>query len=268
MSTSLQSLTSQTPTGRTRPVLFEHDDYATAVLRQGSAIPWSDLASLSGHVGQVHSLLDPDAVWVDVEAFHANALQDAPALVASLAARKRTGYALRTLLADAELVESLAQMLVVLSDACRRPVVVDIPSPARWLSRAHALAGTPLDEVTADAADSASMYLAEWLGKLGSPNVGLVLLDGRVTPGDAALETDEVLADYTSVLNVARHYGWSVALRTEAGVQVGEDEPSIGVLPAQWWASGNDAPAGDVLLGTIPTDVSPETVLDEIARLR
>lgn len=268
MPTSLQSLTAQAPTGRPRPVLFDHDDYTTAILRQGSAIPWSDLALLSGHVGQVHSLLEPDAVWVDVEAFYDAALQDAPALVAALAARSRTGYALRALLADPELVERLAQTLVVLSDACRRPVVIDVPSPARWLSRAHAVAGTPLEEVTTDSADSASMYLAEWLGKLGSPKVGLVLLDGRAAVGDARLEADEVLADYSSVLNVAHHYGWSVALRTEAGVQAGEGEPSIGVLPEQWWAGGNDVPAGDVLLGTIPPDAAPETVLDEIARLR
>ena len=53
---SLKSLITSPASGRTRPVLIDHTDYATAVIRQGQPIPWADLAALTGHHGQVHAL--------------------------------------------------------------------------------------------------------------------------------------------------------------------------------------------------------------------
>jgi hypothetical protein len=267
MPSSLQSLVAAPRSGRRRPLLIEHDDYAVAVVRQGAALSWTDLAALSGHVGQVHGLLDPDAVWLDVEALYLAHLAAEPGLVAELGARSRTGYALRTLLADAAGVERVVLTLRTLADVTRRPVVLDLPSPARWLGRAHAIAGTPVETVDVDRADTASMYLAEWLGKLGGLPVALVLLDSRPAEGDPAVGTPEQLEAYTSVTNVAGHFEWTVGLRGPDGVQLAPGEPAVSVLPEAFWA-GDGVCDGEVLLGTIPATASPERVLEQLARLR
>jgi hypothetical protein len=297
MPTSLQSLATCAPSGRSRPLLLEYDAYAAAVLRQGTPVPWTDLAALTGHVGQVHSLLDPDAVWLDVEALYAAQLADRPDLVAQLGSRPRPGFALRELLGDPGMVEAVSTALAALAALTRRPVVLDVPSPARWLARAHALAGTPLGTIDADRADTASMYLAEWLGKLGGLPVALLVLDARPTPVEqahvetAAIGTAESLASYSSIANVVGHFEWGLALRDVTGVEVPPGEVSIGLLPDEFWTAGAEpdpvdpgrpgaaavgvpadvpagVPAGEVLLATVPTGASPERVLEQIARLR
>ncbi|WNI21411.1 hypothetical protein [Streptomyces sp. ITFR-16] len=268
MPSSLRSLASAPPSGAARPLLVDPDAYATAVLRQGAPIPWGDLAALTGHAGQVHSLLDPDAVWVDVEALLRARLATEPAAVAAMRERSRTGYALRSLLGDKSGADLVRTAVRTLSDATRRPAVLAVPSPARWLGRAHALAGTPLTDVDEDHADSASMYIAEWLGKLGSLPVALVLLDATAAGDDPATTVTETLGAYTSLTNVVSHFEWAIALRDGDAVDVPAGEPEIAVVPTAYWTKDTEPPAADVLLTAIPPTATPEDVLDRRARLR
>lgn len=268
MTSSLHSLVTSAPSGRSRPVLLDHGDYATAVIRQGAAVPWADLAALPGHFGQVHALVDPDATWVDVGALYDAHLAADPTLVEAMGARSRTGYALRTLLGDDAGVERTTRTASTLSDATRRPLVLALPSPARWLTRAHATGEGPLDSVDEHGADSASMYLAEWIGRLGALPVALVLLDARPRDTDGKVEVDETLAAYTAIANVAAHFEWSLALRHEAGIEVPAGEPVIGLVPEEFWLDATPAPDGEVLLGTIPSAAEPERVLERLALLR
>lgn len=264
---TLHGLVGTPPSGRPRPLLLDHDDYTTVVVRQGAPVDRSDVAEWGRHVGQVQGLLDPDAVWLDVAAFCSSALaSDRSDLLAAMGARSRTGYPLRTLLADAALTEALRAVAAPAAAAHRRPLVLDVPSPARWAARAHRLVGRPLAAVDADAADSASMYLAEWLGHLGELPVAVVLMDGRAEADDPESVVPERLTEYTAVRNVARHLGWSVALRTADTVEVGPGEPVVGVIPPEFWAGAGALPAGDVLLGTLPPTATPETVLTQLAR--
>lgn len=268
MPSSLKALVAAPPTGRARPLLVDADAYAAAVIRQGAPIPWTDIAALAGHAGQVHSLLDPDALWVDVEAVYAAYVAAESELVAALGARSRTGYPLRTLLGDDSLVGKFVTTVRTLADATRRRIVLDVPSPARWLGRAHALAGKPLAEVSDDHADSASMYVAEWLGKLGTLPVALVLLDARAAEGDATVGTPERVAAYTSLANVAGHFEWTLALRADDAVEVATGDPSVALVPEEYWSAGAGLPEADVLLATIPATASPERVLEQRARVR
>ncbi|WP_416985223.1 hypothetical protein [Streptomyces sp. T028] len=268
MPSSLHSLAADPPSGNARPLLVESDAYAAAVIRQGAPIPWTDLAALAGHVGQVHSLLDPDALWVDVEALYGAHLAVEPDLVTEMGARSRTGHALRTLLGADSGVDRVLTTVGTLAEATKRRVVLDVPSPARWLARTHALAGRPLDGVDEDQADSASMYLAEWLGKLGTLPVALVLLDARAAEGDAEVVALETLSACSSLTNVAGHFEWTLALRDEDTVEVPAGEPGIGLVPGDHWTGGAGVPAADVLLAGIPPTASPERVLDQRARLR
>jgi hypothetical protein len=194
-----------------------------------------------------------------------------------MAARSRTGYALRTMLGDEQVLDPVRTTLQTVADLTRRRLVLDVPSPARWLARAHALAGTPLEAVDEDAADGASMYLAEWLGRLGRLPVALTLLDARAEDGDPPVGTPEHLVAYTPIVNVASHFDWTVALlrdtvaqsgAVESGaVETADGEPTVGVLPETYWSEGGDPPEAQVLLGWVPPTATPERVLDRLARL-
>ncbi|GAA3548070.1 hypothetical protein [Nocardioides daeguensis] len=262
---SLLSLVGAAPSGRPRPVLLDHRDYATAVIRQGAPVPWTDLAALTGHVQQVHALLDPDTTWIDGGALYAAHLAAHPDLLEQMGARSRTGYPLRVLLADEGGVERVVRTAGTLAEACRRPLVVSVPSPAVWLGRAHALTPHRLESVDEIAADTASMYLAEWLGKLGALPVALVVLDARTAPGDTPVEVPERLGALSALTNVAAHFEWSVAVRHETGLEI--DGVAVGVVPDAFWSGDADLPDGDALLATIPATATPERVLDQLAVL-
>lgn len=268
MTSSLESLITTAPSGRPRPVLLDHDDYATAVIRQGAPIPWTDLASLTGHIGRVHALLDPDATWIDIGALYDAHLAANSELATAMGARSRTGFPLRTLLADEDGVARVVRTGGTLADTTRRPLVLAPPSPARWLARAHVAAGRKLDSVDDVAADTASMYLAEWLGRLGTLPVALVLLDARAAPGDGPVETPESLSAYSAITNVAEHFGWTVAIRHDQRIEVSGGAPDVGLVPEAFWLGGAPLPGGAVLLATIPASAPPEQVLDRLARTR
>lgn len=265
MTTSLDALVSSAPSGRRRPLLIDHRDYATTVIRQGVAIPWGDLAALTAHVAQVHALLDPDVTWLDVEALYGAQLMAAPERIAAMAERSRTGYALRTLLGDPAGVEEVIRTAATLAESTRRQLLVSIPSPARWLVGAHAIAGQQIDAVDADRADSASMYIAEWLGRLGSLPIALVCLDARGPQG--RLDVDENVDDYSAIRNVCDHFEWTLALRHEVDIEVAGEGPTVGQIPQTYWFGGADVPGGDALVATIPADASPERVLDQLSAL-
>ncbi len=268
MATSLDTLHEAAPSGRARPLLLDHGDYGTAVIRQGRPVPWTDLAALTGYFGQVNGLLGPDTTWVDVAAVYDAHLAAHPELVTAMGSRTRTGFAMRTLLADEEGIDLVLRTAGTLTEASRRRAVLAVPSPARWLARAHQLAGNPLEAVDEDDADRASVYLAEWLGRLGSVPVDLVLLDARGGEDETPVETKEPVDGYSAISNLARHFGWSVAVRRDEGVEASEGDVRIGLVPESFWLDGADLPDGAVLVATIPPSASPERVLDQLALLR
>ena len=224
--------------GRAVPLILDHADYGSAVLLQGAPIPWTDLPALVAGAARV------------------------PGLIGEMAARSRTGYALRTLLASPELLDFASVTIRTAADAVRREVTLAVPSPARFLMRAHAIAGTDVANVSADQADSASMYL-------GSMPLSLVLLDARHTEGDTAeLEAAERLADYSAITNVARHLALDLALRTDEGLEV-DGDASAAVIPDSFWLAedpGAPAPA-ELWLTHVPAQAHPETVLERITLL-
>lgn len=259
----LKTLVAEPPSGRSRPLLIDAADYTTAVVRQGAPIPWTDTAALAGYFGQVRGLLNPDAQWIDLlRMFEAHCVAR-PELVQAMGARTRTGYPLRTILGDDALTATVIEALGTVADTSARSLVLHTPSPARWLAWAHQLAGNPLAEVDGDRADSASMYIAEWLGRLGSLSLALVLFDAR--PGDLA--TTEQLESYTALVNVAAHFDWSLAMWNSDGITGPIGAPTFGVVPTGFWTAEGAAPDGEVLVATIPGSGTPETVLDRLATL-
>jgi hypothetical protein len=261
---SMKSLVASTPSGRTRPLLIDDAAYITVAVRQGAPIPWTDTAQLVRHFGQVRGLLDPDAIWIDIQHVYEGYVSTRPGLVTEMGARTRVGYPLRTLLGNEDLLSDIREALTSVAGMSRRQLVLRIPSPVSWLLWAQELAGNPIGEVDDMRADSASMYIAEWLGRLGTIPVALALLDGRGTAGDVV----ERLSSYTAIANVTSHFDWSLAVWTDSGIETAAGEPAIGVLPTEFWSDGAEVPACHVLVTAIPATAIPEQVLERLRELQ
>jgi hypothetical protein len=145
--------------------------------------------------------------------------------------------------------------------------MVQIPSPLSWLAQMHELsgAGTAV-ELDAEYAETAAMYVADWLRRLSDLPVHTLLLDERWNgPGDLPATPD---AAYTPVTNVAEHYRWAVARRSSGSLDVLGSTSRGSVIRADFWYSDMEpVPVGDFLLADLPADARPEFVLSQISRL-
>ncbi|MEU6535371.1 hypothetical protein [Streptomyces sp. NPDC047000] len=274
MAMDFAALLAAPPSGRRTALIVDHQHYARAVVLQGRPVPWTDPVAFAQYTGQVQGLLRSDTTLLDLGALYDDALTRDDALCTALSARSRTGYALRTLLAHEPTAVAAAELAGVVARASAAPLVVQIPSPMLWLARTHELSGAgPLTDLTADHAENAAMYVADWLRRLAAPPVSMLLLDecdpraGQYDPlaGELPHPDDSV---YAPVVNVTDHYRWALGRRTAQGVKVvgsGLNGPRI--PPEFWHGDGVALPSGDFLLADIPADAPPETVLAQLAQL-
>jgi hypothetical protein len=202
------------PSGRRAPVWFDCTAYCREKLLDGRPVPWTSPGELSAFFGKAQGMFHSDALLVDIaDLFAARVAQD-PSLPAAMAARTRPGFALRTLLADEGAREvATGAMTAVGAGDIVTPVVLSMPSPARWLALAARQADTPADAPPeARHVDAAAMYVADFLRSFAGVRVdGIMLDEGAAT--QAALVDFE---GYRPVLNVAGHYEWPVWIRTDA----------------------------------------------------
>jgi hypothetical protein len=268
MSTTFDTVLTSPPSGRATALIIDHTAYGTAVLLRGAPVPWSEPAACASYFGQAQGLLRPDTTLVDVGAAYSQHLANRPDLVEAMGARSRTGYALKTLLADDGLADAVVKLVAVLSETSRQPLVLHVPSPLRWLAQAGLDAGGTLGKIEADHGEQASMYLSDWLRRFSSLPVALVLLDGRRDndPALAGLPPDD-LAAYTPIVNATEHYRWGLGLGTEDQVVVHGSAAVGAVVPPDFWTGSADAPIGDFRFTIVPADVRPEHVLDRLQDL-
>jgi hypothetical protein len=267
MSTDVGTLVSAPSSGRARPVHVDHLRYARAVILQGQPIPWDQPVAFSQLMRQAQGLLRPDSTLLDLGAFYEHALGRSASLVAALSARSRTGFALKTLLADESTAREALELAVVVSHTSPAPLMLQIPSPLWWLAGMHELSGAgTAAELDAGHAENAAMYVADWLRRFADLPVHTLLLDERWA-GPGELPTLDPAA-YTPVTNLADHYRWTVARRGAESLDVLGSTVSGTVVPAAFWCSETDpATGGDFLLADIPADALPELVLSQLAKL-
>ena len=267
MAMDLASIIAAPPSGRRTAVIIDHKRYAHAVILRGRHIPWGDPVAYSGFFGRAQGLLKPDATLLDLGALYDFFLASDDGLKDAMSARSRTGYALKTLLADDATTKKTLEFAEVLAQTSRPPLVLQIPSPMLWLARTHELAGAgKLEELDVDHAEKAAMYVADWLRNLSALPVSLLLLDAR--PGDGAHLPIVDLAAYRPVSNITEHYRWNLGQRSDEGVTVvGAPMTGIAVPPSYWLSTEADPPVGEFLIADIPADAVPETVLAQLARL-
>lgn len=252
---------------RTAPLILDHASFGSYRLLRDRPVPWTDPVACQSYFGQAQSLLRPDATLVDVGAAYARHLELRPDLASAMAARTRTGFALKTLLADSGVAIEVAQLVRVLSQTSREPLVLQIPSPVRWLALAQLAAGDrDLSDIQPDHAEGASMYVADWLRGFEGLPVAVLLLDARRVdvPGLAGLPADELTA-YTPLTNVTAHYRWGLAARTDGTLDV-HGAPGGVLLAESFWDDGVVPPAS-LMLGEVPTHLEPEQVLARLELL-
>lgn len=262
-----KSIVSSPPSGRMTAVVIDHERYAQTVILQGKPIPWTDPIAYSQFMGQAQGLLRPDTTLLDLGAFYDHELARDETLAASLGARTRTGYALKTLLGDEKLALRAFDLATVIAQTTRTPLVVQIPSPMRWLARTHVDSGAgTVTELTSEHAENAAMYVADWLRRFATLHLTMLLLDER-WPSGAELPIVEDVA-YTPVSNLCAHYRWTLGRRTAGGVTVFGSEMTGAPVPRGYWL-GEDTtvPRGDFLFADIPANAIPETVLEQLAKL-
>jgi hypothetical protein len=253
---------------RTAPLILDHASFGSHRLLRDRPVPWTDPVSCQSYFGQAQSLFRPDATLVDVGAAYAQQLALRPELAEAMAARTRTGFALKTLLAYSGVSTEVAQLVRVLSQTSREPLVLQIPSPVRWLALAQLAAGaSDLSGLQPDHAEGASMYVADWLRGFEDLPVAVLLLDARRddVPGLAGLPADELTA-YTPLTNLTGHYRWGLAMRTDDTLDI-HGAPDGGVLLAESFWDDGAVPAASLMLGEVPTNLEPEQVLARLELL-
>jgi len=273
------------PSGRSQATWFDSLAYCQAKLLSGGGVPWDSPGEVTAFFGRAQGMFRSDALLVDIGDLLAWRVAD-DSLRAAMAARSRPGYALRTLLGDEQARAVAAEAVTaVAASAGGPPVVLSVPSPARWLAVAAAIAGTETMP-DPDRAETAAMYTADFLRTFAGRGVdGLLLDEGAVAAGD--LIHPEA---YRPVLNVADHYGWPALIRAgsapawpfgevtgiaawlgSASEKSGAPGQAAGrwgiVASAGFWDGADPPAAADLVLAAVPADADPDAVMQRVRAL-
>ncbi len=194
-------------------VWLKSSAYTRRLLLGEAGDPWISGAHYLAYFSQAHGLLKPDVAVLEVgELYDSWNAAHSGELTESLGKRRKPATALRKLLEAEAPRKVLAEVVeaVLANLRGQTPLVLSIPSPRRWTNHANHLTGSTDIELTADDAEDAAMYLADLMRSVSAfPVSGVLLEEGR----DAANFHAEDLTRYTSIVNVVRHYRWSLALR-------------------------------------------------------
>lgn len=263
----------------TATVWLDSTDYAAALLNKG-VVPWLDVGEFVSLQRRAQGLLKSDIVSLHLAAACAAWLDAHADLRTAMGAKSRAVFALKTLLAD----EALRAHLLELANGLRASMTgaifaLVLPSPRTWIAMAYAQAHGEAVESGDEEADSAAVYLADFLRGFAATGIDALLLEEA--PGYLPPNAESVML-YQAVLNVADNYRWDVGLKVDGAI--GEAtacaadyaiaaqppvSPRCGVaLDAGFWSADTAAPPTKFRYATIPAAAKPETVLARLAMLR
>lgn len=262
--------------------------YTQRLLLGASTDPWASGAQYLAYFSQAHALLKPDVAVLEVgDLYDGWDAAHRGELAASLGNRRKPVTALRKLLEPETPRKTLAEVVeaVLANLRGQTPLVLSVPAPRRWMNHANALTGRTDIDVTGDDVEDATMYLADLIRSVSAlPVSGLMIEEGR---DEADFDVDD-LARYTAVVNVVRHYRWSLALRLPnhasplpEALSDFDAVISSTLEQAGTAALGRDVSAGFAQDGAVApvagrqfyfaevdANLRPESVLDALNRLR
>jgi hypothetical protein len=263
------------PSGRRRAIWLDTTRIGRARPPAGGTLPWDRPAEFAAGFTDRQAAFGSDAMLVDLTDLTRWRLAGDERLRASISGGHRPGRALRTLLADdgtrATAVAALGELAAAKADV---PMLVTVPTPARWLAVAARQARSAATAVDLARAGTAAVYVAEFLGALAG-----IAVDGLVIDeGSAAVDRLAHPEVYRPVLTIAQRYRWPVVVRADAavawpfgivtgvGAWIGSRPaqpatgPSGAVVTPDFWA-GADAPAeAQFLYGDLPAEVDPDAI--------
>ena len=175
------------PSGRSQATWFDSLAYCRAKLLSDGPVPWDSPGEVAAFFGKAQGMFRSDALLVDLGDLLAWRVGHDGLLRTAMAARSRPGYALRTLLGDEQARAVAAEAVTaVAASAGVVPVVLSVPSPARWLAvaaaQAGAGAGAEAGPPDPDRAETAAMYTADFLRTFAGLGVDGLLLDEGPPP--------------------------------------------------------------------------------------
>jgi hypothetical protein len=155
-------------------------------------------------------------------------------------------------------------------------------SPKRWIGAAHCQAqNKDTTEVSWDDAESASMYVADFIRYFSDCSLSGILLHDNEGEGPAS-ESDTLR--YQPVINVAEHYNWQVVLDGCSSGFTASSEQGVNLclgsqggaaqgqkLAPSYFDDRQGAPSlseGQFLYVVVPPDAIPESVLESLEELK
>lgn len=261
---------------------LDYSDYAGRLLSSG-LIPWLQTDQLVNWQKRSAGLLPTDVISLPVGRVAAQWLETHADLVASMAAKRRSGAALRALLADRALRSHLVDLAKGLR-ACfpGKMLALVIPAPEMWVQQAHGQAfnGERI-EVDSDLIDSAAMYIADFLREFAEAGIDVILLDdNRAGTEPQVIEAIEM---YAPLMNLADHYRWALGVKTAGEPVKASLSPDFWITPkftegecrglvpgSEFWEGVNDPCVTNArfLYLEIPADANPERVLERLSSVQ
>ena len=258
------------------PCLWLDDTAYTSRLLAGTRAPWLDAAEAVAWRRKAQALLRPDVVELDVSPLMSAWIAAHPSLRECMRAKRRMTAPLRILLADEALRQHVAEILMGLRASNSGPLAMRIPSPPHWILQVYQAVFGDRPKPGADEAESASLYVADFLRAFSEAGMDVLLIDEVsattfAAPGQTSWRQ--------SVINIARHYRWDVGLRAAYEIDFNRSGLDFFIAPrgmrameisASFWETG-DVPSitpGSFRFTSIPEDAQPEQVLERLAALR
>ena len=225
-------LVSYLSSGDTPRLWVNFNDYTKKLLLGEGENPWTTPASYMAFYGQAHGLVKADVVVLDVWDLFQHWMEEDEKAIPAMAEKKRVPYALKTMLDAFAPRELLAEVITAVSNnyGGETPIVLVVPSPRSLLVRAHKAATGNDADPEEMVVDTAAMYLADFLRYFSETDISGVLLveDESLMPAST-----EELSWYQPVVNVTKHYRWSIGVQlpfADDGFNVPDDVEILRLL--------------------------------------
>lgn len=258
------------------PRLWLDDTAYTSRVLAGGRAPWLDPAQVVAWRSKAQALLQPDVMDLELSPLVSAWIAGQPSLRGSMAAKRRMTAPLRTLLSDELLRQHVTEILTGLRASSSSPLAMRIPSPPDWIVLAYQAAFGERPEPGEDEAESASLYVADFLRAFGGAGVDVLLVEDLL----ARMSADPAQASWNqSIINIARHYRWDIGVRAAYKIDVDRAGLDFFVAPKgvravelsrSYWETGEfpSIAPGHFWFGSIPAHARPEQVLERLVALR